>query len=489
MGDSNFVEQVKSKINEYNELYKRIYKDYEASSEERLFAEFLDDLWKPRYDEEEKNVRLYETGNIAVLFQSNDESKSVYSKVFLLRKLHPLRVGNAPLWFVLYRLAKNNDFYNLFLCPNIMYRDRDNSVTENNVIASNTYFIDIDEAGTPKPPYNMKQSDIADFFNSNYTVFRDIKPKYILMSGRGFHLYFVLEKTEKLSYYKEESSIRQVHKWLTQDLIELYKADKVCHNLNRLMRVPFSVNHKINIKSRLYKTDDKGRHNLGEMLAVIKTYKKTEPDKPPPDANKEITRDRAFTKRKEPSERKTDSGGISAMCAKRQRDLEKWLLLHKKDLRGRRHNYFWLYVNNLKNVGCDKQYIQRKVTVLNKSLAEPLPSKELEAIVNSTDKIYRVKNETIAELLDISDDDNKELEGVYTICEDESRKQLKAEEKERRRQERLERNEAERMKAWEKYFDYMRNNPDSSVRLMAEHFSISYSYSGKIRRAFKKIQG
>ena len=50
-------------------------------------------------------------------------------------------------------------------------------------------------------------------------------------------------------------------------------------------------------------------------------------------------------------------------------------------------------------------------------------------------------------------------------------------------------NEAERMKAWEKYFDYMRNNPDSSVRLMAEHFSISYSYSGKIRRAFKKIQG
>ncbi len=495
MSESVFVEDIKKRLDEFNNEYKQVYKEYAINEEEQLFIEFLDDIWKPRYDDEQKNKQLYDNGNVAVLFQGLDDKHSVFQKVFPLRKLHPLREATAPLWYILYRIAKNNDSFNVFMCPNIMYKDRDSSLNESNVIASNAYFIDIDEVQSEKPPYNMTYSDITSFMNDNFEFYTELSPKYILVSGRGFHLYFIQEKTEKLSYYKDTSSIRQVHKWLTKDLIGLYGADKVCHNLNRYMRLPLSRNHKINIKSRLYKTEDDGKHNISEMLEVVKKYKvpvKSEispREKEQPKSRKIKQKTNSTGEKENGTSRNGNGHGIYRLCQKRQRDLEKWISMHQRDVKGRRHNFFWLYVNNMKNMKNQPSYIEVQAKKINRTLLEPLSDNELEAIVHSSEKVYRIKNETMGELLSITDEDNFELEGIYTLYTEESRKQARAEEKERKRQERLKKNNDKRMKNWEKYFEYMRANPDSTYQQMAEEFSISTSYCNKIRSAFRKNAG
>ena len=496
MGESIFVEDIKRRLNDYNNEYKEVYKEFVPNEEEQLFIEFLDDIWKPRYEEEQKNKQLYENGNVTVLFQGLDDKHSVFQKVYKLRKLHPLRESTAPLWYILYRIAKNNDSFNVFICPNIMYKDWDSSLNESNVIASNAYFIDIDEVQSEKPPYNMTYSDITAFMNEKYEFYTKLSPKYILVSGRGFHLYFIQEKTEKLSYYKDTSSIRQVHKWLTKDLIGLYGADKVCYNLNRYMRLPLSKNHKINIKSRLYRTEDEGKHNISEMLDTIKKYKT--PSKPElfQSSKQRLDIKKEKTKKQKQSEGQTESTvsensnnhGIYYLCQKRQRDLEKWISMHRRDVKGRRHTFFWLYVNNMKNMKHQSSYIEVQAKKINNTLFEPLPDKEIESIVYSGEKVYRIKNETIGEMLSITDEDNFELEGIYTLYTEESRKQARAEEKERKRQARLEKNKEARLKNWEKYFDYMRANPQSTFHQMAEVFSISESHCLKIRRAFKELQ-
>lgn len=493
MGEICFIDKIKSKIKEINDLYKEVYRDYIPNEEELLLKEFLDDIWKPRFEDNKRNEKLYESGIVALLFHGCEE-KGVYRKEFQLRKLHPIRESTAPLWFVIYRLAKDNEDYNLYLCPNIIYRGRNNnSALENAVSSSNCYFVDIDEIDTKIPIYNMSETKIKGMLKSKYPVYEEITPKYITMSGRGLHLYFILEHTENLALYNGKSSLRDVHKWMTKDLIELYGADKVCHNLNRFMRIPFSINHKVNIRVRCYKTEDNGAQSLSNLLSVVKKYKvqyKTEKiSNPEIVININDVEGTDITRSKKELVKKAviiDNHGISSLCSQRKRDLEKWLLWHLDDLSGRRHTFFWLYVNNLRNMKCETSYIHNMSYRLNRTLSDPLSDKELDGIIYSGEKVYKVKDETIGEMLFMSAVETMELEGIYTDAEKDRRLALKKEDKEKRREERLKRNQAERIKSYAKYFDYMKSHPENNYKQMALDFGISESYCIKIRRAYKK---
>lgn len=506
--NNTFAASIKQHITDIESLYKNIYTSYKPTKEEIRLQEFLKDIWEPRFDDISKNEKFYEIGVVQVFFHEQ-EGNGTFTKQFALRKLKPKRESNAPLWFVLYRLAILDAVYNLYLCPNIFYRDRETgTLVESNVIASNAYFIDIDEIESKRPIYNMDERAIKQFLSRKFPTYLKLKPKYITMSGRGLHLYFILEHTEKLSYYNEATKIRKIHKAITKKLIDSYGADKVCHNLNRYMRVPLSTNRKINIRSRLIRTDDTGTHSLSEMMETLgmsnaKTNGKAIADVATKidveSKNKKVTPEKVLTptvkaveviKVSETIGKETDGSktgsrtGVDSLCSKRKRDLEKWFSWHVKDLKGSRHTFFWLYINNLKNQKCSYDQIKDMSHSLNDSLLEPLTDKELDDIIYTSNKVYQLKNSTIGERLGMTPYETELLECVYTEGEADRRKELEIELKAKRREERLKRNQQERLKRWAGYFEYMKKSPDSDYKKMASDFGISQSYCRRIRKAY-----
>ncbi len=495
-----FNESVKTKLKQIDAEYRGIYKTYTPSLEELKFKAFLDDIWKPRYESDDLSEKLYAYGNIQVFFHYSKDTSIHISKIFSLRKLHPKKPSTAPLWYMLFRLSQEIAECNIYLCPNIMYHSG-TTPCEKNVIASNCYFVDIDNANTKKPVYNMNQESIKKYLKKNYPIYSELKPKYILMSGRGLHLYFILEHTEMLASSNKTKPIKKVHKWITSDLITLYEADRACKNLNRLMRIPYSTNNKVNLQTKLYITDDKGHHSISEIIDTIKRHKacKNEEDNSQQfydiaEAAKELNASGAETDNKADSassrditKKRNNNHGISSLCKIRKADLEKWFMHHLDDLDGRRHTFFWIYINNLKNMRTYKGIIYREAYSLNLQLVNPLSSNELDAIIESDKKIYRLTNESIADMLLMTETEVHELQSIYTEAERQCRLEIKQQDKERRREERLEHNKEIRHKNWEKYFEYMKAHPENNYAVMANDFGISKSYSLLIRREFRKI--
>ncbi len=497
----DFQNRIKQTIKEINTRYKGIYVDYKPSREERLFQEFISDIWKPNYEDNKRNESLMKIGFVTVFFRSLNPKEGVYQKAFPLKKLYPKKPSTTPMWYLLYHLAKEFKDCDIYLCPNIFYRNKDmTSFIENYVIASNAYFIDIDELHTKKPVYNMTQDAIKKYLKRNYPLFSEVKPKYILMSGRGLHLYFILKNTEKLAYFEEETKIRKVHKWVTQELISIYGADKLCTNLNRNMRIPYSTNQKLNINTRLYKTDDKGNHNLSSILEAVKRQKGELKQDNTAKKSSKGANTFAVAKKKRTSvkskvnesdntvcKRKTKSMGFVPMLSRRLEDLEKWFMWHLNDLKGSRDTFFFIYCNNLRGLHYSYMEIKERAEGLNELLNEPLPYKELDKIVYGTRKYYWMSNETVADKLQFTFGEQEKLTGVYSREEAERRKAIKEEEKAQRKEERLEKNRIKRRERMEWFFDFIRQNPDADYKQMAAHFGISLSYSKKLRKKYKDL--
>lgn len=422
-------DEFKAMILEKIKVVEKMHKDtsgaYEPTEQEMVLKDFLLDIWGIRFENEALNDCL-KSASVQLMFLSKDNPNNIFNKNFRLSKLTPKGKKTTPLWYLISKLSENNKDYNFFLCPNIYFRTKGNLYNnERNIVASNCYFVDIDEVIMEKPVYNCTQEEIKQYLVSTYPFLKECGFSYCLMSGRGLHLYFTLKNTEYLFGEKYRNGRRIEHRKLTGDLIKLMGADSACKNLNRVLRVPFSVNRKINVRTRFFVQEENIKKYSREMLKqftdsyIIKEEPKvqvkqitqkfskkeqtvivTNQEKVYSDSQKEMFHKRAILARK-------------ALFQSRRKDLEKWYGLHRSDMEGRRHNFFLIYSIVLKELGFSQKVVERKCFFMNDRLTTPLSDNELLKYITQKHR-YLFRNETIAEWLNFTQAEIASFECNYT---------------------------------------------------------------------------
>lgn len=493
---TEFKAHINERIKEIDALYKCVKENYVQSDDEKLFEKFLLDIWEPRCETPEATQKLYGNGKVEVFFGSLGDTAFAYTKQFMVQKLKPKRKGVTPLWFLLYQLAITNENYNMFICPNIFFISKDAfSFSEANIIASNAYFIDIDDFETKKPLYNCTGEEIKRILTTRFPCYKDLKPKYILMSGRGLHMYFILEHTENIP--AGNSKFRNWHRNVTKRIIQLYGGDVVCHNLNRNMRVPYSFNRKINIQTRLFGCRQKQLYSIHTLEELIRKYLMIQVDDEPAEEMDMIeapiiaaptiqnSENKAYCYRnpnKEVVPNTNKANGRNALNQMRKNDLELWLS-RNRNIKGRRHKFFLIYTSVLKEMGYTKDIIIKCCFKMNWMLQEPFSDMEIYRTVGDK-KRYRFKNETIANYLNFSIADQQLMELSYTDYERERRNVIHHEQILERRAERKEIMKQEKIERLQEFFQYIREHPNESSRVGAEQFKISERHFRRLRKFY-----
>lgn len=117
--------------------------------------------------------------------------------------------------------------------------------TKENVVSISCGWADIDFKNTPEDKFNKKLKAFP------------FKPTIIIRSGNGVHLYFLLSLPVE---QKNRSRIEHINQWIESEL----GGDNV-GNIDRILRLPGTVNHKydnkplceiVEINTNTYKLDD-----------------------------------------------------------------------------------------------------------------------------------------------------------------------------------------------------------------------------------------
>lgn len=480
-----FKTMIIEKINVIDKSYKDMEGVYEPTEREMKLKDFLSDIWGVRFEDETLNDSL-KSASVQLMFLSKENPNNSFSKNLRLSKLAPKGKRTTPLWYLISKLSEDNKDYNFFLCPNIFIRTKGNLYNnEKNIVASNCYFVDIDEVHMEKPVYNCTEEEIKQYLEVNYPLLKECGFSYCLMSGRGLHLYFSLKYTEYLFGAKYRNFRRLEHRKLTGKLIKIMGADPACKNLNRVLRVPFSINRKINVRTRFFvQEENREKYSmdiLNQLLAPFeekeavnerqtereyiekqqserkkKVVRKNRPEKAYTETEKEMFHNRAVLARR-------------ALFQSRRNDLEKWYELHRGDMKGRRHHFFLIYSIVLKELGFSEMVLERKCIYMNDRLKEPLTDNELLRHITQKQR-YLFRNETIAEWLNFTQAEIASFECNYTK-EDmlEHRRERSRYYREIKREERA----AELEEKEKRIFASIQENEELSMRELANVLSCS----------------
>lgn len=300
MNNKDFKELLKEIDNSY-------ISNYIPEGEELIFKNFINDLYFYDLDREITKKGKKENCFIWVLVKSWVDDKFNYTYTYSLDKVNPVRPSTTPLYYILYRLAQNKELDisispNIFFKPNFCSMN-----DEELVKATNVFFIDIDNIDVSKMSqkeiekflYNnysfitdknkvqmiLKEKKehkmkLNEFESEHYNFlgiqdklidnieltekekyflklyykstcdtdkelnkYTTVYPNYIVKSGKGLHLYFLLEMTENVYKGKKETALqRSKYKKIKDTLALLFDADNL--SLNHYLRLPTSWNCK-----------------------------------------------------------------------------------------------------------------------------------------------------------------------------------------------------------------------------------------------------
>lgn len=486
------------RIKAIDQSYKDMGGVYQPTKQEEMLRDFLADIWGVRFEDESLNDSL-KFASVQLMFLSKENPSNCYSKNFRISKLEPKGKKTAPLWYLVSKLSEDNRDYNFFVCPNIYIRTRGNLVNnEKNISASNCYVVDIDEVHMGKPVYNCTEEEIYTYLETTYPFLKDCGFTYCLMSGRGLHLYFTLQHTEYLFGAKYRNYRRIEHRKLTGKLIQILGADPACKNLNRVLRVPFSINRKINVRTRFFIREENrqkySKEMLAELVAPFEEEEKAQEIQKKKVCEKKRTEKRKKAETEKPKKEYTESEtemihnravlGRKTLFQNRRSDLEKWFALHKMDMVGKRHYFFVIYSIVLRELGWSMEAIENRCFAMNQSLPDRLSESELLKHITQRHK-YCFRNETIADWLNFT-----QLEMATFKCnyseEDmlEHRREKSRQQREAKREQQLVKKEANE----KKIFELIKENETLSMSELATLLSCSKATAWRWFKKYQKVK-
>lgn len=490
MKEQEFKDKIKNDIQEINAHYKACKGNIILSEEELKLKNFLSDIWTLRLKKESQK-KYYEKAVVFVMFMDKDNLSNVVCKNYRLDKMEPKLKTTVPLYHLLYELAVKGE-YHCFFVPNIfVFKKGAMKNCNENVKASNTYFVDIDkiETGEEKPLYNCTREEILSFLYEHYPFLKECPPSYVLRSGiSGLHLYFSLQQTEEMWRIQD----RLTHCQITKELIEILGGDTACSNHNRYLRVPFSVNCKYNLATDFFVLPENEKVYTKEILREkINKYKGVS-------EIKEVKKQEVKTKKRETKkwEKRTfEKKNLEKNVGKTEfmkelnyirlkalkQDLEQWFFWHTHELKGRRNSFFFIYVCLLKKLGWEETAIEDKCIRLNYRLAEPLGENEIMGIVKK--KLYVFGNDTIAERLGFTEEEKRKLGCRYSEEERrENHRQLVYKQNQEIKEERRKKREEKE----KRIFQIIEENPEASLAQLAKKIGKSKTSVSRWKEKYKK---
>ncbi|MDU6474407.1 DNA-binding response regulator [Intestinibacter bartlettii] len=267
----------------------------------------------------------------------------------------------------------------------------------------NALFIDLDY-------YKTKFTKEQIIMNLEENYFNKIIPatNYILDSGRGLALVWLINKVPS----KALPLWKAIEEYLYNQLKE-FGADRQALDATRILRVPGSINSKSKTVVSIIDEYD----YIYDLREIQKEYlpelRPKEKKKGRPKKINYIYRERS-------------------LYYARIQDITKLCELRKYDLRGHREIILFLYRYYLCSFTEDVQKALEDVLELNSMFIYPLKENEVIRATRSAEKCYldknkeyKYKNETLIDLLEITEDEEKEMITIISKNEYKRRKRLR----------------------------------------------------------------
>lgn len=232
-------------------------------------------------------------------------------------------------------------------------------------------------------------------------------PNLIIDSGRGLYLIWLIEPVP----YMALPLWKAIEEYIYKELKE-FGADRMALDPTRVLRVPGSINSKSNTIVKILETNEyvyKLREIQEEYLPEI--------------PKKEKGKATAPKKRGRPKKVVYVFNERSLYLA-RITDLVKLCELRSYDIEGEREMILFLYRYYLNYFFEDENKALNDTLELNRMFDKPLTEKEAtkatesaERVYKSKNKDYKYKNETLIELLQITEEEQKHMTTIMSKCE------------------------------------------------------------------------
>ncbi len=305
-------------------------------------------------------------------------------------------------WHYKYAELKDLDMSgeNIYITPNTFYKP---CRRLENIKELNTLFIDLDYYKTGKTRIQVLMDLEKNYFNQRIPI-----PNYVIDSGRGMYLIWLINAvpSQALPLWKA------IQDYLYKQLKD-FGADRQALDATRILRVPGSINSKSKTVVSILDEYDY-IYDLREIqngfLPELKPYEKK---KGRPSKINFIFRERS-------------------LYFGRIQDIIKLCELREYDLNGHRELILFLYRYYLCSFSEDVQKALDDVIELNNRFRQPLRENEAIRATRSAErcyldknKQYKYKNDTLIELLEITEEEQKYMTIIISKEEYKRRKRIR----------------------------------------------------------------
>ena len=268
----------------------------------------------------------------------------------------------------------------------------------------NALFIDLDTYKT-----GFTKDQILMNLNENYFKQSMPIPNFIIDSGRGLYLIWLIKKVPSMALPLWKAVEEYFYKTLKE-----FGADRQALDATRILRVPGSFNSKTHTEVKIIDNYD----YLYELREIQSEYMPELSEKAP------VRRGRPkkvlFVHRKR------------SLYHARILDIIKLCELREYDLKGHRELILFLYRYYLCYFTEDIEKALYDTLELNSMFRQPLSEKEVTRATKSAEKVYKeqnkdykYKNETLINLLEITEEEQKEMKTIISDEEYKIRKRLR----------------------------------------------------------------
>ena len=305
-------------------------------------------------------------------------------------------------WHYKYAQLKDLEFTgeNIYITLNTFYKP---CRRLENVKELNCLYIDLDYYKTGKVRSQILMDLEENYFNKKIPI-----PNYVLDSGRGLYLIWRINKvpSQALPLWKA------VQDYFYNQLKSL-GADRQALDSTRILRVPNSINSKSNTVVSIIEQYDYV-YDLREIQNnFLPALKPKEKKKGRPSKINFIYRERS-------------------LYYARIQDIIKLCELREYDLKGHREVILFLYRYYLCTFTEDLTKALNDVLELNNMFTQPLKENEVIKATRSAEKCYldkikeyKYKNDTLIELLDISEEEQSYMTTIISKAEYKRRKRIR----------------------------------------------------------------
>ena len=257
----------------------------------------------------------------------------------------------------------------------------------------NALFIDLDTYKT----YFTKEQILMNLNENHFKQSIPI-PNFIIDSGRGLYLIWFIKKVPSMAL----PLWKAVEEYFYKELKE-FGADRQALDATRILRVPGSFNSKTHTEVKIIDNYD----YLYELREIQNEYMPELSEKAPvrrgrPKKVKYIYRERS-------------------LYYARLQDITKLCEIRKYDLKGHRELILFLYRYYVCYFTDDIKKALDDTLWLNSMFKQPLREKEVisttksaETVFKDQNKDYKYKNETLINLLEITDEEQKEMQTIIS---------------------------------------------------------------------------